>query len=88
VHQLNTKEKLLLRENQLLQYDGQVLALLESGALPRKKDKKNPLGLTATLPLVATAASTASKERPLSATPQGSKAKRTDASQRASSSQK
>lgn len=98
VHQLHTKEKLLLRENQLLQYEGQVqkgmiarasTALLESGAIPRKKDKKNPLSLTATLPLVATAASTASKEqRPLSATSQGPTAKASDASQRASSSQK
>eukprot|EP01033_Poteriospumella_lacustris_P002942 gene2942-2150_t len=98
VHQLHTKEKLLRRENQLLQYEGQVqqgmiarasTALLESGALPRKKDKKNPLSLTATLPLVATtAASTASKERPLSAMPQGPKAKPSDTSQRASSSQK
>lgn len=96
VHQLHTKEKLLLRENQLLQYEGQVqkdmiarasTALLESGTIPRKKDKKNPLSLTATLPLAATAASTAAKDRPLSAA-KSQKTKPSDASQRATSSQR
>jgi hypothetical protein len=81
VKQLQYKEKILKRENQLLQLEGQVqkdvisrvsTALLEPGKLPAKKDKgkstkTNPLSLSATLPTMVVENDSRSSSRPNSA---------------------